>query len=317
MRVRKLCFILLILISSGFGWRSGAAQGEQIRYFAETGHYVGGAFLQKFNEAKDPLVVYGYPLTDAYVNADSGRTIQYFQRALFELHPEEPADVRVKLVQLGVLTYTPGPPLVLAGNPQPCRYYPLTQRRVCGIFLGFYLKYGGEAQFGYPISEFETHEGRFVQYFQMARFEWYPENPVGSQVVLTDLGMRYFEQEENPSRLLPNLDQGSNIARTVLDLRVRAFAQTAITRRNGTQVIMILVRDQNQSALENARLDVEVELPSGEKISSSDEISSDNKGLARFSFAFNSRMTGPARVTVTAHYGDLEKTTVTSFRLWW
>ncbi len=55
-------------------------------FFKETGHNVSGGFLQYWKAFGD-LAVYGYPLSEAYVDQKTGLTVQYFQRQRFEWHP--------------------------------------------------------------------------------------------------------------------------------------------------------------------------------------------------------------------------------------
>jgi len=72
--------------------------------------------------------------------------------------------------------------------PQPTfaaeRGFPTTGFTVGGPFITFYETRGGLDVFGYPRSPEFTLSGRTVQYFQRARFEWWPENPPGHQVQL-------------------------------------------------------------------------------------------------------------------------------------
>ncbi|HEX3722201.1 MAG TPA: ferritin-like domain-containing protein [Nitrolancea sp.] len=55
-------------------------------YFKETGHNVSNGFL-RYWQAFGDLPVYGYPLSEEYVDPKSGLTVQYFQRQRFEWHP--------------------------------------------------------------------------------------------------------------------------------------------------------------------------------------------------------------------------------------
>ncbi|HVB64041.1 MAG TPA: ferritin-like domain-containing protein [Nitrolancea sp.] len=55
-------------------------------YFKETGHNVSNGFL-RYWQAFGDLPVYGYPLSEEYVDAKTGLTVQYFQRQRFEWHP--------------------------------------------------------------------------------------------------------------------------------------------------------------------------------------------------------------------------------------
>jgi hypothetical protein len=79
-----------------------------------------------------------------------------------------------------------------------CRYFRETGHYVCEEFLEFFDARGQLEAFGYPVSEgFEdvTHRGLWVQYFQRARMEWYPENPAPYQVqlglLIDELGHSY------------------------------------------------------------------------------------------------------------------------------
>lgn len=54
-------------------------------------------------------------------------------------------------------------------------YYPITGYSVGGGFLDFFQKWGGVPVFGYPRSQEVREGGKTVQYFQKARFEFYPE----------------------------------------------------------------------------------------------------------------------------------------------
>jgi outer membrane protein assembly factor BamB len=81
-----------------------AAPREGATYFTETGHNVGGAFLEFF-AANGGLEVFGLPLTEEFEEPrpDGGATlrVQYFQRARMEHHPENAGTPYA--VQLGLL----------------------------------------------------------------------------------------------------------------------------------------------------------------------------------------------------------------------
>lgn len=59
---------------------------------------------------------------------------------------------------------------------------------MCYKLLQFYDANNGPFYFGEPISEAELRDGRIVQYFENARFEWRPNQPSDLQIGLTDLG---------------------------------------------------------------------------------------------------------------------------------
>ena len=97
-------FILmgLLLASAPLTAREAAAAGE--RCFAETGKCIEGAFLQYW-EANGGLAQQGFPLTDEFaeVSPIDGKTytVQYFERARFEHHPENTGKSQVLLGHLG------------------------------------------------------------------------------------------------------------------------------------------------------------------------------------------------------------------------
>lgn len=73
-------------------------------------------------------------------------------------------------------------------------FFKETGHNLSGGFRSFWMKYGGLAIFGYPISEEMQVTGSdgkplTVQYFERARFEWHPgSNPAMFDVMLTRLG---------------------------------------------------------------------------------------------------------------------------------
>src|SRR5687767_7771740 len=82
--------IALLLALPAFGAGPAAAQGDS-RTFPETGKTVRGQFLQYwFNNGG--LTQQGFPISDEMQERSDtdGRTyqVQYFERAVFEMHPE-------------------------------------------------------------------------------------------------------------------------------------------------------------------------------------------------------------------------------------
>ncbi len=88
---------------AAFTPQSGAHYSGQI-YFPESRHTLGGLFRQYW-EANGGLPVFGFPLSEEFleVNQQDGKTytVQYFERARFEYHPELSAAYRVSLGHLG------------------------------------------------------------------------------------------------------------------------------------------------------------------------------------------------------------------------
>lgn len=284
------------------------AQSTDVQFFAETGHSIRGTFLQFYKSAKNPQLVFGYPITEQMPSKD-GKTVQYFQRARFELT----ATQSIQLTPLGTLTYQPKSPLTI-NNPNACDVYP-TGFPVCLTFLDFYKASGGPAQFGNPISPFESSDGLIVQYFEGARFEWRADRPVDQRVVISDLGRIYFDQlQEDPAQIKPVEQIGAAI-NAVLSLKVRAFVLKAVTLKSGQQTVFIIVQNQIAKPVTNATGKALVKLPDG----TNQEISftTNTSGIAQISFNFQDQKSGelvPIEISVT--YQNITGTTKTSFRIW-
>jgi hypothetical protein len=76
--------------------------------FPETGHRVGGRFLDYWQN-NGGLAQQGYPISEEFQEKSeldgNTYTVQYFERAVFELHPENQPPYDVLLSQLGTLQY--------------------------------------------------------------------------------------------------------------------------------------------------------------------------------------------------------------------
>ncbi len=158
------------------------------RYFSETGHHVTGNFLTFF-DARGGVEIFGYPRTEAF-NED-GLTVQYFQRARFELHADKlgtPYEVQLTLIG-DILTKERGSVFPQA-EPRPTtasyRYFPETGYAVLHGFKRFFDERDGLTILGYPISNELQEDGIVVQYFQRGRLEYHPDR--SPQVSLGLLG---------------------------------------------------------------------------------------------------------------------------------
>ncbi len=310
------CAILFVTLL--LGWSPIPAQGEGQRYYPETGHWVTGDFLTAYLSTKDPIKLYGYPITDAFINQTTGRTVQYFQRAYFELHPESAPELRVQLSRLGEIMYGKygkGPELPIPDNFPACKMISETNKQICYAFLDFFETNGGIAQFGYPISNIEIHKGRMVQFFQRSLFEWHPEMPAGQRVVLAELGRMYFnERDEDPARLWPS--KVNFAPQSILKLQARAFLGKAVLPLKSDQTLYVIVQDQNLQPVGNAQIIVTVRYPSGNEARFVMP-PTDKDGIAKVQFPVNETLQGIVEVSITATYDTLEERTRTSFRLWW
>jgi hypothetical protein len=258
--------------------------------------------------------VYGYPITESFQNPVTGRLTQYFQKSHFELYPENPPELRVQRSLLGEILYTPGKTLAAASQSAACRYFSETGFSVCYAFLDFFTYYGGVAQFGYPISEIEVLNGRMVQYFQRARFDWRPEMPAGERVVLADLGRLYFELRNEPiSVAQPSLENLS--PSTILELHSQAFSAAPVTLHEGEQVLYVIVQDQNLRPVQYAQVTAVLHFPSGKEARLLLPVTNE-AGISKAAFPFSDSELGLTTIEVSSKYLHLEHETRTSFRIW-
>jgi len=317
-KLRWLTILIVFIALSGFLGGSAFAQtsDDNGRFFPQTGHTVSDAFLEKYNTIPNGEEIYGYPITDAFEDEIFGFRVQYFEKARFEFHPEETNDLQVQLTPLGEFLYQPGEIVPDTLNFASCRTFPQTDHKVCYDFLDFFDANGGIIQFGYPISGIEIHEGWFSQYFQRARLEWHPELPLGEKIIVSDLGIQYFNFQGEDTRLLqPN--QGINVPlQEVSRLQVHAFVSKPIlSLSENNQELYVIVYDQNFKAVANVILNFTIQLPSGEIIKDTMNQSSD-KGVSSKVIQVVGLSAGMAEITVTATIGTIQQQTRTSFQIW-
>jgi hypothetical protein len=156
------------------------------QYFLESGHTLGGAFLAYW-QSHGGVAKLGYPISEEedVTNPLDGqpRTVQYFERAVLEYHPEKagtPDAVMLAAVGMWVTQGRNFPQIEPFDNTPTDWYFPQTGHSVKQPFLGYWQQQGGVAIFGYPISEelpeINPSDGKVytVQYFERARFEWHP-----------------------------------------------------------------------------------------------------------------------------------------------
>ncbi len=171
------------------------------RTFKETGKTVKGRFLQYW-DTHGGLAQQGFPISDEMqeVSDTNGKTytVQYFERAVFEMHPENAAPNDVLLSLLGNFLYKQKYPSGASNQKvnaeAGAQKFTVTNHTVGGKFLAYWNAHGGLAQQGYPISEeFQERSdlnGKTytVQYFERAVFELHPEDQAPYDVLLSQLG---------------------------------------------------------------------------------------------------------------------------------
>lgn len=164
------------------------ASDSNITYFSETGHNLGYAF-RNYWQQYGGLPIFGFPLTEEFEEespTEPGKKyiVQYFERNRFEYHPElRGTKYEVLLGLLGVqLTQGRNFPKGSAiPNNSSQFYFPETSHTLRGAFYKYWKTYGGLAVFGYPLSEEFSEknpdDGKLytVQYFERNRFEYHAE----------------------------------------------------------------------------------------------------------------------------------------------
>ncbi|MEO5953931.1 MAG: hypothetical protein ABIQ44_15820, partial [Chloroflexia bacterium] len=198
--------LALIMVNGSDAQFAGAQAGSQT--FPETGKTVSGDFLTYW-KSHGGLAQQGYPIS-AEIQEKSqtdGKTytVQYFERSVFENHPENPAASKTLLSLLGNFSYAKkypsGAPDQTPNTSAGSVLFSETGKHLGGDFLAYWKANGGLAQQGYPISEEFKEKSDLdgktytVQYFERAVFEMHPENPAPYKVLLSQLGtFRYKEQ---------------------------------------------------------------------------------------------------------------------------
>ena len=223
----------------------GRAQADT-HTFPETGHTVRGLFWQYWQQ-HGGLAQQGYPISEELseksdLNGQS-YTVQYFERAVFEQHPENKPPYNVLLAQLGTFRYQAkypqGAPGQQASQVNP-RRFPETGHTVGGTFRTYWEGHGGLAQQGYPISDEFTEVSDLngkpytVQYFERAVFEKHPENAPPYDVLLAQLGT-FRHQARYPAGGAPTPTPAAGVVYvTEKDFQ---FDPPTITVAAGTKVV--------------------------------------------------------------------------------
>lgn len=223
------------------------AQPDEV-CFQETPHCIAGRFRQ-FWQQNGGLPVFGYPITPVATirNPDTNKThfVQWFERHRLEVYPDNPPPYDVLLGRVGSellaargVDWWALPP---ADGPLPdCIWFEQTGHNLCNQlpgtgFKSYWERYGLQdpalssyeqslALFGLPLTEAyaETKpDGRLVlvQWFERARFEWYPLNPPPYNVLPGLLGAE-IRAEIPIAHLVDGLWQGqtSQLQRVLLTM---------------------------------------------------------------------------------------------------
>jgi hypothetical protein len=199
--------VVLALVVGLPTWGRAIAQEQNgCQAFQETGKTTCGKFLDYW-KSHGGLEQQGYPISQLMQEKSDvdGKTytVQYFERAVFELHPEKEAPYDVLLSLLGSMRYKEKYPNGAPELPDDAKAaagmtFPETGKTVKGVFLDYWKAHGGLAQQGFPITNLVREKSELdgkeytMQYFERAVFELHPDNKPPYNVLLSQLGaLRY------------------------------------------------------------------------------------------------------------------------------
>lgn len=214
----SMTMVVLLTLSVFIGHYQPAQAADNCATFNETPKTICGKFLEYWN-AHGGLGINGLPITDPQMEENGTGTFmtQWFERARFEMHPENkpPYDVLLGLLgntlradaKLADPDYQSAPKIEFEGFAAGSqRYFPETGHNVRFSFLNYWNANGGLAQFGYPISEPhqeidpETNEAFTMQWFERARFELHVNSQTNQPIVLLGQLGKQLRNQAAPAR---------------------------------------------------------------------------------------------------------------------
>ncbi len=321
MRIAKRVgtFIVLALILVSVGQPVIAAQDTGPVWFPETRHTLRGEFLKFYYSVSDPLTLFGYPITGQFYDP-TGHLTQYFQRARFDLE-DTPQGPVVTSANLGWMLYDDtGQPYNIQQTGPTCRLFPATSKTVCYAFLQFYDAYQGEKYFGDPISGLEIRDGLIVQYFTKVRMEWHSNLPEGRKVKLTLLGRPAFDKYVNDPSLLNSETQSDAIfvKPKVTNITAHAFVQNALIGPGSTQVVYLIVQDQDLQPVSGVEASIKIIWPDGSVYPQKLPGSTGPDGVMQIPLTVgNFQPRQVIQLEITASLGDKTSIANTWFRIWY
>jgi hypothetical protein len=326
MKISSRWFMLFIAFVTVLACSSGkpVQQGENDSlYFSDTGFSVSGPFLKMFQSADEPLLVFGFPITDVLDHPyNPNLKVQYFQRARMDFDSSLPEGQQITLAPLGIFFYDPaksGEDANIYTNNAACRYFEETKQSVCYLFLQFYTAHNGDKFFGLPISEVRVIDGRLVQYFERAKMEWWPENVAGRRVKLAHLGQLDFDIHGVPPPPVPGQSYETTNNK-LTHVYVRVFPVKPLVGANEPQQVFIIVQDQLLNPIPGAQVMVQLEYPNGVKIGkqSIPSTKDDAVFLVENISTAGVKPNQFVKVIVDVKIGNDDPiTTTTWFRVWW
>lgn len=272
---------------------------------AQTGHAVDARFLAYYRE-HGGLEIFGYPISEAFVEQGTGKIIQYYQNARLEMSADRDGQQQVKASALGMMLGGWEAPIADPGKVAGCRFYQETGHQICHLFLEYYDRHGGAEVFGLPIAEVRIEDEQIVQYFQWFRLDWLSSEGEVGEIRPGPLGQLHMQQAY--PELLHSVAGSDQVEALILTTSV----ENASTSSTGEQTVFLRVRDQNGRPLKGATATLVAHFPEGDRTIVMPF--SDENGRSRASFSFENQPAGiTVNIDLTVFYGALRKETRESF----
>jgi hypothetical protein len=308
----RLAIVLFILLALP----GASVNAQEVDGVYLNGHNVTGEFLAFYTDVPDYLLIFGYPITEAFTDQPTGTLMQYFQRARMDI-----VDGEVTVAPLGDWLYdTTLPVTTIDTGGSFCEDFS-TDYNVCYEFLLFYEQHNGEKYFGKPISDLHqvSPNAPSMQYFENVRMEFHPNAATGEKVSLSHLGHMHFNTHyDNPDMLRGTADI-TNAPATPVELKTHAFVQNVLAQPHTDQIIYVIVQDSQLQPVENATVYVTLRYPDGTLSSKTRlPIETDANGVSTQPFdvpAYD--IDEIIHMDVDVEYNGSEAETTTWFRIWW
>lgn len=274
-----------------------------------TGFAVQGLFKDFYYSVDDPLLIFGYPISNEFTDKYGNRA-QFFQKAKFFI-PKNSKNV--ELLNLGYVFMEKSEAYSLDLQSVTCRLIGNSKNGmfpVCHAFLNFYEQHGGERVFGNPLSAVTMSNGRLVQFFDNFCMEYVPDDPLREYIHLRDLGSLQMRRDP-PPEMSPGISANPRLG------QVRAYVGNSIVEPGSQQTLYVVVQDSIGKPIHQATVQAAVVYADG----STEQFflpNSDADGISKFTFPVTG---GEPRQAVTIHVrvthrGSAQETS-TWFRIWW
>ena len=291
------------------------AQSADVLYFEETGHSITGEFLKYYQSVENAMLLFGFPITEEFIDEITGQKTQYFQHMRLDITVDNKGTT-VQIAPLGQMLYDKNAPATpLNTTNAACRTSPNTGKQVCYDFLRFYETYKGAKYLGDPISNLIEQDERIVQYFENARLEWRPELPAGQKIGVSNLGQIYYDRHVSSDGLDTT---GRNIiVSSIPEIKVNTFVSKALISANESQKIFVVVQDNNLKPIEGAMITINVHKP-GEMGKGYRAPETDENGISVFQFNVGDLPVKQlVNVDVKIEYSGTSTQSESWFRVWW